>query len=157
MKTAGEVLSALFDERFLEKAQGYSKLHKSWKDITEKNKIAAAADYSRVKELDKGIIYIEADHPGWKQILQTKESKLLYDFRFRFPDLDISGISIMLGSGKPKEEVKIEETTPVLQPPVLQNENTERTPQTRGYDSIKDEDFKESLRKLKQTIEDSSH
>ena len=96
MRTAGDILSSLFDERFMEKARGYSKFFDSWKDITEKNGIAAASDHSRIKDLDKGIVLIEMDHPGWKQILQTKQSKLLNDFRIRFPQLDISGISLML-------------------------------------------------------------
>lgn len=96
MKTAGDIISALFDERFVKKAQGFSKFFDSWTDITEKNGIASAADHSKIKELDKGIVLIEIDHPGWKQILQTKQSKLLNDFRYRFPELEISGISLML-------------------------------------------------------------
>jgi len=100
MKTAGDILSTLFDEGFVKKAKGYSNLFDSWKDITEKNGLAAAADHSRIKELDKGILLIETDHPGWKQILQTKQSKFLKDFRIRFPDMDISGISLMLGDSK---------------------------------------------------------
>ena len=100
MKTAGDVLSTLFDERFMKKAQSYSRLFDSWKDITTKNGIAAAADHCRIKELDKGILLLETDHPGWKQILQTKQSKLLNDFRMRFPQLEISGISLMLGREK---------------------------------------------------------
>ena len=96
MKTAGEILSALFDKQFVEKAQGYSKLFDSWADITEKNGISSAAAHSRIKDLEKGILIIELDHPGWKQILQTKQSKFLNDFRLRFPDLEITGISLML-------------------------------------------------------------
>ncbi|MDR0584145.1 MAG: DUF721 domain-containing protein [Treponema sp.] len=96
MKRVGEVLSALFDERFIKKAHGYSKLFASWAEFTEKNGIAAAAAHSRIRELDRGILQVEADHPGWIQILQTKESKLLDDFQRHFPDLDISGISLML-------------------------------------------------------------
>jgi predicted nucleic acid-binding Zn ribbon protein len=96
MKTAGEILSTLFDEGFMKKAQGASKLFDSWADITEKNGIAAAGDHSQIKDLEKGILLIETDHPGWKQILQTKQSKLLHDFRYRFPELNIEGISFML-------------------------------------------------------------
>jgi predicted nucleic acid-binding Zn ribbon protein len=106
MKTAGDILSALFDERMMKKAQGYSRLFDSWTDITQKNGIAAAADHSRIKELDKGILLIETDHPGWKQIIQTKQSKLLNDFRRRFPDMNISGISLMLGRGEPPQPVE---------------------------------------------------
>ena len=97
MKTVGDVLSNLFDERFLQKARSSSKLFDSWTDITAKNGIAAVADHSKIKDLDNGILLIEMDHPGWKQILQTKQSKLLHDFRYRFPDLNISGISLILG------------------------------------------------------------
>jgi hypothetical protein len=96
MKRAGDVLSALFDESFMRQAGGYSALFSCWKDLTEKNGIAAAGDHSWIKSMEKGIVWLEVDHPGWKQILQTKESKLLSDFQRRFPDMDISGISIAL-------------------------------------------------------------
>ena len=102
MKTAGDILSALFDTQFVEKARGYSNFFDSWTDITEKNGISAAAAHSRIKDLDRGIVLIEMDHPGWKQILQTKQSKLLNDFRIRFPKMDISGISLILANDTPK-------------------------------------------------------
>ncbi|MCL2800303.1 MAG: DUF721 domain-containing protein [Treponema sp.] len=98
MKTAGNILSALFDEQFIDKAQGYSKLFNSWADITAKNGIASASAHSRIKDLDRGILLIEMDHPGWKQIIQTKQSKLLNDFRMRFPDMEISGLSLVLNN-----------------------------------------------------------
>ena len=103
MKTVGDILSVIFDKQFVEKAQGYSKFFDSWTDITEKNGIASAAAHSRIKELDRGIVQIEIDHPGWKQILQTKQSKLLNDFRIRFPKLDILGISLILGQSEHRE------------------------------------------------------
>jgi hypothetical protein len=96
MKRVGDLLSAIFDEKTLKKADGYSAFFSCWKDLVEKNGIAAASAHTWIKSLDKGLVWIEVDHPGWKQILQTKESKLLSDFRYRFPDLDISGISIVL-------------------------------------------------------------
>jgi len=161
MKTAGNILSALFDERFMEKARGYSKFFDSWKDITAKNGIAAAADHSLIKDLDRGIILIEIDHPGWKQILQTKQTKLLNDFRIRFPDLDISGISLMLGSGKPQEPAApAQRTEPAQEPsppspptvPAAVEPETETEIPAKGYDAIKDEEFKESLKKLGESI-----
>jgi len=155
MKTAGDILSALFDKRFVEKAQGYSKLFDSWEDITAKNGIAAAAAHSRIKDLDRGILLVEMDHPGWKQILQTKQSKLLNDFRIRFPEMDISGISLMLGSGEsqPEEETKVEtvESQPEQSGYVEQSRVIEEPP-VQGYDAIEDEDFKEKLKKLGQTV-----
>jgi len=174
MKTAGDILSALFDEHFVKKARGYSKFFDSWIDITEKNGIAAAADHSRIKDLDRGIILIEMDHPGWKQILQTKQSKLLNDFRIRFPELDITGISLMLGKPESQEEIakeftrghgdtegtegetEKEITQRHIEPSVRGAENTEEKekeePIAKGYDAIKDDEFREKLIKLGQTI-----
>jgi len=96
MKRIGDVLSTIFDEKLMKKADGYSAFFSCWKDLTAKNGITAAADHSWIKSLDRGLVWVEVDHPGWKQILQTKESKLLSDFRYRFPEMDISGISIVL-------------------------------------------------------------
>ncbi|MDR0502905.1 MAG: DUF721 domain-containing protein [Treponema sp.] len=147
MKKAGDILSALFDERFMQKAQGYSKLFNSWADITARNGIASAADHSRIKELDRGILLIELDHPGWKQILQTKQTKFLNDFRIRFPELNISGISLMLGQPeaggetiRTAENIQTAEVIP------------EEQPSATGYNAIKDDDFREKLIKLGQSI-----
>jgi hypothetical protein len=168
MKTAGDILSAIFDERFVKKAQGYSKFFDSWTDITAKNGIPAAADHSRIKDLDRGIVLIEMDHPGWKQILQTKQSKFLNDFRIRFPELDITGVALMLGKSEPykeendQNEIQEEKNAEIKKlsgsgqevelaaaEPIVKN-----TPAVQSFDSIEDGDFKETLKKLGQTIAD---
>jgi len=169
MKTAGEILSALFDEGFVKKAQGYSKFFDSWTDITAKNGIATAVAHSRIKDLDRGIVLIETDHPGWKQIIQTKQTKLLNDLRYRFPELEISGISLMLGraSSPSKSDDEKETKTEAMDEPMAQSATVEEPPQEQlsvsavqgesalaGYDAIEDETFREALEKLGQTVAD---
>ena len=160
MKTAGDILSALFDEQFMKKAQKYSKFFDSWKDITAKNGIAAAADHSRIKDLDRGLLLIEMDHPGWKQILQTKQSKLLNDFRIRFPELDISGISLILGKSEPDDDLQgsVQDTDSHY---ADQHNTTQEyaeeptapdTTEKKDIDSINDDDFKETLKRIGQSI-----
>jgi len=160
MKTAGDILSALFDEQFMKKAQKYSKFFDSWNDITAKNGIAAAAAHSRIKDLDRGILLIEMDHPGWKQILQTKQSNLLNDFRIRFPDLGISGISLILGKSEPDDDSQGSEqdtdshyadqhnTTQEYAEKPIAPDTTEK----KDIDSINDDDFKETLQRIGQSI-----
>ena len=165
MKTAGDILSTLFDERLIKKAQGYSRLFDSWKDITEKNGIRAAADHSRIKDLDRGIMLIEMDHPGWKQILQTKQSKILNDFRIRFPELEISGISLMLGRSEPNSQDLAKEEPPtaglstVLDSPASHSVplclSVKSSEKNTGYDAIKDEELKEVLKRLGQRVAES--
>jgi hypothetical protein len=180
MKKAGDILSKIIDELkhtdegFIAKAQGYSKFFDSWADITAKNGIASAADHSRIKDLERGIVLIEMDHPGWKQIIQTKQSKLLYDFRYRFPELDISGISLVLGySGQQGKflsavsvdteertenetaEGQIAQTAAVEEQPkqfAVTESAVQDEPALSGYDAIKDEEFREKLMALGKVI-----
>jgi len=158
MKTAGDILSALFDEQFMKKAQKYSKFFDSWRDITAKNGIAAAADHSHIKDLDRGLLLIEMDHPGWKQILQTKQSKLLNDFRIRFPELDISGISLILGKSEPDNDTQ--ELPPPVATEAVVAEPVEATEEpsmrvasvTNDINAISDDDFKEMLKSIGESI-----
>jgi predicted nucleic acid-binding Zn ribbon protein len=97
MRTIGELLSVFLDEKFAKTARKYSALTSSWVQITERAKIPAAADHSRIVELEKGIVFVETDHPGWLQIFQTKQGFLLSGIRRSFPD--ITGISFRLSKG----------------------------------------------------------
>jgi hypothetical protein len=165
VKKAGDLLSALFDEGFLEKAKTYSAFFSCWKDLMEKNGIPAAADHSRVKTIERGIVWAEVDHPGWKQVLQTKESKLLYDFQYRFPDMGISGLSISLckpgALGVTKESsphsAAVQETAAAVKlekhpPAEISGGGFAGQPQGAGYDAIKDEAFKEVLMRLERSV-----
>ena len=154
MKRIGDVLSVIFDDGMVKKARGYSLFFSCWKDLAEKNGIAAAADHSWIKSLERGLVWIEVDHPGWKQVLQTKESKLLSDFRRRFPEMDISGISIMLSRPgaypESTEDNSAVESAVSEAPPFL--EDTKPVPSTEGYSAIKDESLKDALMRLEQNV-----
>ena len=151
MKRVGDVLSVIFDERLMHKAKVYSSVFSCWEDLMEKNGIASAADHSWIKNVDRGLVWIEVDHPGWKQILQTKESKLLSDFRYRFPEMEISGLSIILC--QPGARAKDGETGdspmpdkyPLPEEPVV-------LPAGEGYSAIKDEALKAVLMRLEKTV-----
>jgi hypothetical protein len=158
MKRVGDVLSAIFDEGLMQKARGYSALFSCWQDLTEKNGIASAADHSWIKSLDRGLVWIEVDHPGWKQILQTKESKLLSDFRYRFPDMDISGLSIMLcrPGTRPENAGADTEGEPAAEPALPEKyslpEEPQPAPSVEGYSAIKDGTLKDVLMRLEKSI-----
>ena len=149
MKRVGDLIPAIFDEKFIEKTKGYSTLFDCWEDLMIKNGIANVAGHSWIKSVEKGLVWIEVDHPGWKQILQTKESKLLHDFRYRFPDLGISGISIVLGKpGSNKEQIaKSKEQREEIPAAAPTNETSNAQNST-----IKDEALKALLDRLEKHI-----
>jgi hypothetical protein len=155
MKRVGDLIPAIFDEQFMEKSRGYSAFFSCWEDLMIKNGIAAAAGHSWIKSAEKGLVWIEVDHPGWKQILQTKESKLLHDFRYRFPDMDISGISIVLckpGSrdARPQPSVEVEKDSPAVAPKTVPGPADEN--QDNRYGAIRDGTLKKLLMRLEKQI-----
>ena len=155
MKRLGDLLANLFDGETLEKAKGYASIFSCWKDLTEKNHIASAFAHSRIASLDNRLIWIEVDHPGWKQIIQTKERKLLYDFRLRFPKMNFSGICIMLQ--KPNGEGRSPDSVEGQALPEEKADGRESSAETVGdsginYEGIKDEVLKKTLMRLEKEI-----
>lgn len=163
MRKAGDLLSLFIDGKYLKKAKDYSSLSSSWAKITEANGIGMAAVHSRIRELDRNVLLIEADHSGWLQIFQTRQHRLLEDIRRRFPDLAINGISFKLSPGPLRDE-------PASSAPSGGGDAADDSPPAgtgpegdagaetapgkdfRGYDTIKDETLKETLRHLERSI-----
>jgi hypothetical protein len=106
------------------------------------------------------------DHPGWKQIIQTKQSQILEDFRKLFPEMGIEGIALILGGGKIENRSekledrneKIEERREGIggreQGEESEGRKTESPEERemRGVESIEDEEFREKLISLGQSI-----
>jgi hypothetical protein len=159
MKKAGDLLSSFLDERVLNTARGYSELFSSWQSIAGDN----LAAHSRIRELEHSVLLVEADHPGWIQILQTREKNLLDALRRRFPDQNITGISFRLSrepwtdplrtgaeSISPAEACIDGETTGEreFRTEPAEAEDPDRDP----YEKIKDEAFRETLKRLEKSI-----
>ncbi len=158
MKKAGDLLGAFFDERMLSAARGYTELFSAWKSLVGE-KIAA---HSRIAELDKAILVVEADHPGWMQILQTKQASILEGARKRFPQLSISGISFRLAKGGSFTEVRLPDRPKADAAPAEKAESLptdhepageeETSPRVDPYAAIADESFRDLLVRLEKSI-----
>ena len=114
MRKAGDIISALFREefgpQFMETARSTAGLFSSWTRIVAEvwpqtesgpDNIPAAAVHSRIHELERGVLLVEADHPGWIQILQTKQEELLSAVQRRYADLNIRAIAFRLSRANP--------------------------------------------------------
>ncbi|MDR2633798.1 MAG: DUF721 domain-containing protein [Treponema sp.] len=152
MKKAGELLSFFFDDKTRDRAQGYSDIFASWASVVSTQKISAAAAHSWVVECERHILLIEADHPGWIQLLQTKQRGLLRELQSRFPE--ITGISFRL-SRKPRPAVQYAAPEPPseeAEPPGAITENPLPEPKSSLYDTFEDTELQAILRHLYQGI-----
>ena len=179
MKKAGDIISAMFREKFgpgfMDTAKATTGLFSSWTQIVKEvwpqsgqdnsdnpgfEDIPAAAVHSRIKELERGILLIEADHPGWIQILQTKQSRLLSAVQRRYQELNIRGISFRLSrepfsstdAEKPLAAAKDEIVEPRPEPVQERQEPLSTDP--GGASTPEDNEFFEALKNLKKSIQE---
>jgi hypothetical protein len=108
IKDVSTLLSAFFDADKLKKGERYSDFFSSWPDLVG-TRLAA---HSRVADVDKGFLVIEAEHPGWIQLLQMRQSSILTDISRLYPELSLRGIVFRLsdkGSASGRAAVSLSE------------------------------------------------
>lgn len=168
MKKAGDLLGSFLDSNVLKAAEGYTKLFSAWKSVVGER----TAAHSRIAELERTILVVEADHPGWLQMLQLRQGDILTQIRGRFPDLEITGISLRLmrdgqlpvpgspgGDSRPvrtaqsaaphAESGAAVETADAAEPA---EEGAPTAADGDPYSSIQDENFRDILKRLEKGI-----
>ena len=96
VKKAGDLLKSFFSADQFEKAAKYDEFHRSWDDIAGR-RISA---HSSIFDIEKNIVIVRVDHPGWIQMLQLRQAYILATVQRRFPDLGIRGIAFRLFDGE---------------------------------------------------------
>ena len=115
MEKAGDIFRTLLDRRLVEKGQQYAAFFGSWEQIAGEH----LAAHSEIKDIRNGVVVVEADHPGWIQLLQLRQHTLLDALRRRFPDLGIRSLRLQLHR---TEERSAESGQPQGKPPAGQPE-----------------------------------
>ena len=167
MRKAGEIVTALFRDKFgqdfVETARQSAGLFSSWEQLatevwprrldmdSAKGDVPAPGVHSRIRELERGVLLVEADHPGWIQILQTKQAELLSAVQRRYPELDIRGIAFRL-SREPFTNPGAEENEVLHELPQADVSPDNPTSQGKTRINPEDEEFYAALKGLEESI-----
>ncbi len=89
-RPASEIVSSLFSSISSERLKEANEFFGSWKALVG-DKIAA---HSRVVDVDKGVVIVEVDHPGWNQQLSFIKKRVLSELGRKFPDLKIISMAV---------------------------------------------------------------
>ncbi len=152
---AGEVLSRLLDKGMISEGKRWWELFRRWRNIVGEK----AAAHSQVVDVQNGRVIIEADHPGWAQILQTKSKTIIDAVNRLQPAAKVTGIRIRVGSnapsGVPADEVPADEVAGEEAPAEATGHT--QTPQNTKDEkelisTIKDEELKKTLYGLGQAV-----
>jgi hypothetical protein len=156
IKDISSLLSSFFNADKLRQGEKYSEFFTSWTELVGER----LAAHSHVADIDKGLLVIEAEHPGWIQLLQIRQSGILAEVARRYPELALRGIVFRLsGQGGTWAERVSSADKPILeQGSVVEAEpndsdESEALSAKSTADDIKDPEFRalfSSLRKAMQ-------
>jgi hypothetical protein len=88
-RKASEIIGAILSPEVAAKAGSWSRFFGSWERAAGERLSA----HSRPVDVRNGIVIVEADHPGWVQLLQLEQKRILDAIKRSFPELGITGIA----------------------------------------------------------------
>lgn len=160
VKDAASLLSAFFDEEKLTKGGRYAAFFSSWKALVG-DRLAA---HSWIADIDRGVLIVEAEHPGWIQLLQLKQREILAAIAAAYPDFALKSIVFRLG--KRGSLVMSDGSGPIIpgpfgpcaEPKVKEPEGDARPEPLKpelSLDSIEDPALRDLLSGLKKMVDDA--
>jgi hypothetical protein len=150
IKDISSLLSSFFDEDKLRRGERFSDFFSSWPHIVGPR----LAAHSRVSDVEKGILVVEAEHPGWIQLLQLKQSTILEEVSKRYPELALRGIVFRLSrqAGAPKPVPYAAPRKEAPEPDPAGMEVLSGPEGERKIEEIEDPEFKALLSGLRKTM-----
>jgi hypothetical protein len=147
IKDVSALLSSFFNEDKLRKGEEASSFFASWPSFVGPR----LAAHSRVADVDKGLLVVEAEHPGWIQLLQLRQSSILEEVARRFPELGLRGIVFRLAGEK--RQARPEPVKAQAEPDTVTETDEERDKRERALADISDPEFRALLSSLKRTMQ----
>ena len=151
MKKAAEILA-----RLLEKAPSGGRspgsLFSDWEQIAG----ASLAEHCRVYEIRHGSLLVEADHPGWMQLLMLQKRAVLGRLQGRFPELELRDIKVRVNPAGKAAPRAGKAATPPPAPEASRGPAPESPASAQVEEAlaaVDDEGLKQKLRQLLREME----
>ena len=145
MERAGDLLKDIFKDSVYKKAGKFSSFFRKWQmlagDELEK--------HTRVIDIKNHTIIVEADHPGWVQLLFMKKRKILFLIKKLYPELEIRRMRIVLAKNQ-DQFTKLKKTE--KQPELPENNDNKEDDE---FLNIKNKELKEILKRFYSSVQEN--
>ena len=112
VQKASDLLDSIFTDIFSKAPQGGADLERGWKNILQKiSGGEKLATHSRITDLKNNLLHIETDHPGWIQLFNMHQKRILKELKKEFPELSVKGFSFVLRGKEKKMETGLRDLT----------------------------------------------
>ena len=149
IKDVSSLLSSFFNEDKLRRGERYSDFFNSWSSLVG-SRLAA---HSRIADVEKGILVVEAEHPGWIQLLQLRQSDILDEAAKRYPELGLKGIAFRLSGRAGVPSMPESEKSADSPPPSSEKDEKKGRAHAPHLDDIADPALRALLKGLKDSLQ----
>lgn len=154
IRKARDIISAVISPDVADQAGQWVGFFSAWGKAAGER----LAAHSRPVDIRNGILLVEADHPGWIQLLQMEQEYVLKRLQRDFPKLGIKGMGFRVGRAMRERQDAPNEGRIQALSPGARSEPEKPAPAKADLDavlaSVGDEGFRNLLSSLAKTLTD---
>lgn len=150
MRKAEDILQVFLDRIGRSDGKPYVGLFRNWHAIAGE-RIAAHTEPVDVRGT---ALVVEADHPGWVQMVLFSRERILRELKRRYPELTITGLHVRVSGAKPAPGAPARTTT--ARPTAGSVPPAPPTPsrdEAEALEQIEDDDLRNSLERLRESLD----
>ena len=92
MYRAGDLLKEVLARAGVDAEAPQARIYRVWDDILGHD----LAGRARLRDIDRGRLLVEVDHPAWMQLVQMRQGQILRRVTRRFPALRITRMHLLV-------------------------------------------------------------
>jgi len=153
IRKASDLLASILPAESMDKTNMWSEFFRSWKFIAGERFCV----HAKPVDVKNGIVIVEADHPGWIQLMQFEQNQMLKKFQNNFPELKLRGIAFKVKNEAPeaiKKSPEIQEEPDNEKQKAAQAKELKHSSVKEVLDTVQDPGFRSLLDSLAATLED---
>lgn len=97
MYRAGDLLKQVLARAGFDPDAPEARIFQVWDDILGHD----LAGRARLRDIDRGRLVVEVDHPAWMQLVQMRQQRILRRVARRFPALGITRLHLLVSARPP--------------------------------------------------------
>ena len=98
MYPAGDLLKEVLARAGIDPKAPETQIYRVWDEILG----LELAGHAVLREIDRGRLIVEVDHPAWLQLIQMHQRKIIERLNIRFPALSVQRLHIIISNNETK-------------------------------------------------------
>jgi predicted nucleic acid-binding Zn ribbon protein len=108
MYRAADLLKEVLARAGFDPQAPQARIYRTWDELLGPDLAGSA----RLRDIRRGRLEVEVDHPAWLQLVQMRQQEILLRVQRRFPELAVTRLHLVVGSRAAGDRDRPASTTP---------------------------------------------